>query len=924
VVFLWPVESWLRSSARQGSAEAHPTDREHRLAIDWASGFLNVAVFLACVFALKRFDISGDDLGHSGLTTIVYSACKGILTLHLLAICFTLGALLLQMWNNHARERGLPDLTFGISSCFLGASVLGLVGTVIGLAGLLKLPVVLVLVAPLTFVAPSYVAPYVAALLNKIRAAAARQDALGLTVHGCLACCLLIVGAVSLLWKALYPASAEADVWEHYLPYFREVLRTGSVGPGEVWAHYWASKAAGLIHLEGVLSDEFSAQLVSWVLIVMTTVIVIDLLRSALHSTAWALLGGIVFLSGVMTDPSIGAFARHHAAATAFIGFLVWAAVQMLSPPSRDRTLLLRSGLIVTFYAGLYLAQVVPLFVAFFGVFVVAGIVIRRLRLAVKPFAALILATIAGMLTEFLISYVCTGIASLVSVRVFWPIADQAKFGSLVGDSGMLYLLYGNNDNPPLADPWPWLARVFRLQHFLPLFTVAVAMMLAAAFARLRRANRVSALQRWDGIPAVVAGTFLMVSVVPPLLFRNESSMRLFIFLNLLVPIIALSILKLITDTCRETLVKRLSVATFLVVLSVTVVGEGLWPYRKHVEASVFYAEGRFSTAKALQRTADVYSEPERFRFVQAVRKRIGLESKIFTLTYAPGPASAFPGRGLMSEPLYSLGPRYLDMIFGTPDRAAEALRNADINYFHVSLEGKLFTGLAFSKLFRADNLTQHFALAYREGGQFLLTWRAPGDAKPLPSELTETLELKQKAVFVYPFGREFFEEAQGVVHAALERTRYCGSQSGAAVSERGCLMIGSILAESIEPILRNGMGYERLLPQNRRSVHVILHNVRTELTRRLPTQIPELHRELMSEERSPQDVAGALTRWLTTEVTTAAETAAMNACLERFARPLCERLTHRDDRIPFGMMYRSEASVANILRLNFTDVGTH
>jgi len=670
-----------------------------------------------------------------------------------------------------------------------------------------------------------------------------------------------------------------------------------------------------------VLSDEFSAQLVSWVFIAMTTVIVIDLLRPALNSTAWALFGAIVFLSGVMADPSIGAFTRHHAAITAFIGFLVWAAVQILSPKSPNRKTVFVSALIVGFYAGLYLAQVVPLFAAFFGTLVVAGTVMRRIRFAVKPFAGLLLATVAGMLTEFLISYVSTGIASLVSVRLFWPISDQEKLGSIVGDSGILYLLLANNDNPPWGEPWPWLIRVFRLQHFLPLFAGALAMMLVAAVARVRQVNRISGFQERDGIPAAVVGVFLLVSVVPPLVFRNESTMRLYLFLNLLVPIMVLSILKAVTDTCNDTQVKRRWVASFLIVLSLTVVCKELWPYREHLEASVSYADGKLSTGEALKRTADVYSEPERFEFLRAVRRGIGLESKIFTLTYAPGPASAFPGRGLMSEPMYSLGPRYLDMIFGTPEGAAQLLRKRGIDYFHLSLEGKLFTGLAFSNLFRAENLEHHFKLAYREGGQFVLTWRGPGDVEPLPPELTETLELKQKAVLVYPFERKFFEELQTAVHAALKGTGYCSPENATAVGNPGCL-IASDIAESVDQILGKRMAYEQLLPQNRHSVRAIVESIKREVTGKLPMQIPELRREVLLEHRSPRDFADALTRRLTTEVVAVAQIAVMNACITRFGRPLCEPLTHRDERIPFGVMYRSRSSVSSILGLDFTAVG--
>ncbi|MCG3769293.1 MAG: hypothetical protein JW384_00415 [Nitrosomonadaceae bacterium] len=894
-----------------------------RVAFRWFWGCLHVIVFVICVFALKRIHISDEDFGSGGLTTITYSACRAILSLYLLGVCFTLGALLLRIWNDDPRQQGISDLPFGIVCFFLGASMLGLVGTAIGLAGFLKLPVVLMLITPLIFLAPSYVVPYASSLLKKARAAAAQQDVLGQTLHGFLAWYLLIVIALLLLWKGLYPASAEADVWEHYLPYYREVLRTGSVAPNEVWVHYWASKAAGLTHIVGVLSDEFSAQLVSWALIVMTTVIVVDLLRSALSNTAWALFGAIVFLLGVMADPSIGAFTRHHAPITAFIGFLVWATVQILSPKSSHRKTIFVSALIVAFYAGLYLAQVVPLFAAFFGTLAAAAVVIRRFRFAVQPLAGLLFATIAGMLTEFLVSYVFTGVASMVSVRWFWPISDQEKFGAIVGNSGILYLIFANHDNPPWGEPWAWLNRLFRLQHFLPLFAGALAIALATALIRFRQVNRVSGFQKRDVIPAVVAGAFLLVSVIPPLVFRNESTMRLYLFLNLLVPIIVLTILKGVTDTCRETLLKRLWIAGFLIVLSLTFGWIGLRQYPEHIKASVAYAGGKLSTAEALKRTADAYGEPERFDFVQAVRRRIGLDPKIFTFTYAPGPGSAFPGRGMMSEPMYSLGPQYLELIFGTPDRAAQLLQKQGINYFHFSLEDRLFTGLAFSNLFRADSLDHHFKLAYREGRQFLLTWRGPGDVEPLPPELTETLELKQKAVLVYPFGSEFFKELQAVVRTALVETGHCGPESASAVGDSGCL-IGPDLTESVDQILRKRMAFEELLPQNRHSVQAILENIKRELTGRLPKQITELRRKVLSEHRPPQVFAEALTLRLTAEVVTMVQIEVMNACIMRFARPSCEPLTHRDEQIPFGVIYRSKLSVSNILQFDLTDVGAH
>jgi hypothetical protein len=323
------------------------------------------------------------------------------------------------------------------------------------------------------------------------------------------------------------------------------------------------------------------------------------------------------------------------------------------------------------------------------------------------------------------------------------------------------------------------------------------------------------------------------------------------------------------------------------------------------------------STAKALSRTADVFSEPERFGFMQNVRKEIGSEPKIFTLTYAPGPASAFPARGLMSEPLHSLGPRHLDIIFGTPDQAAELLRRRGINYFHLSLDGPLFTGLAFSKLFKADNLQNSFKIAYQQRRQFVLTWRAPEDFSPLPAELADTLELKQKAVFVHPFGNAFFDQLRSLVSIALKNADYCKRGSEGLTYDPTCLA-GTGLSKVTTDLLRTWMPSGALLPQNKQSIQNIFEETEAELTRDIPNRTSKLVGEVVSQQNFSQGAADALTDRITTELVTTVQIAIMNGCLKRYDCAFCETLTHRDERIPFGEIYQSRESVSKILGLEF------
>jgi hypothetical protein len=65
-------------------------------------------------------------------------------------------------------------------------------------------------------------------------------------IHALLAWCALVAGGLLLVSRGLYPGAANGDTWEHYLHYYREVLRSGSLGPNELWYHFYFSKGAGL------------------------------------------------------------------------------------------------------------------------------------------------------------------------------------------------------------------------------------------------------------------------------------------------------------------------------------------------------------------------------------------------------------------------------------------------------------------------------------------------------------------------------------------------------------------------------------------------------------------------------------------------------------------------------------------------------
>lgn len=863
-------------------------------------GLVHGLVFIAVVAVLKHIDIAGEHFDRKGIVTVLYTGGRAILSMYLLAASTVLGALILRLWRHRSTVWGEASVSHLVASFFLGGSLFGLVGTIVGIVGWLSLPFALAITLPLVILSPQCLRTRTWQLLKSDYWPAPAARSAGVMACRILTCLLLVSAAAGLVWKGLYLASAEADVWELYVQYFREVIKTGSVGPGDAWAHYFASKDAGFIHIASLLSDEFAAPLVSWCYCVGATVLLLDLLRSVSRDPAWALLGGVLFLSAVIADPTVGAFFRSHAITAALIAFLIWAAVQILLRKPETNGAIRFSAITAAFYFGLYLSPVAPLVVAFYGSLFALAMVLRRFRHAALTFAALVFATGAGILSELLVCYLATGLASLVSVKLFWPIADQVKFADRIGDSGLLYFIFYNNGNASVSNLSLWLARVLRLHQFAPMWWGAAAVLVGCVvrLGCLIRTGKLSAnedLMASRRMVLAIVILFSLVAMIPLLTIENESIMRLYFFLDLLTPILIVLVLINIIERWRPALfgvqILRPSLALWAAVvlwLSLSSQGDGIL-------ASLSFASGRLTTFNAMKSTANVFAESDRLDFMREVRREIGPNAKVFALNYAPGPAYAFPRPGLMSEPAFTLGPRYLDIIFGNPEQAVQALRERKINYFHVSVATALFSGVAFSRLFRADTIGSYLKVVLRHGNQMLLTWSQPGTPPSLPLDFLAILELKQKATMQFAFTPAFDRMIEALVRrAAAEASRCGGAPCGAIPS----------LITSTEGAVRRGLAMDRLLPENRVSAENILNEIKTELNRKIFNDKQAL--DLQSDDGRAR---------LVLTVSETVQIAFMNACIVRFGRPFCEPLTHRDERIPYGVIYQSRSNVENMLR---------
>jgi hypothetical protein len=182
-----------------------------------------------------------------------------------------------------------------------------------------------------------------------------------------------------------------------------------------------------------------------------------------------------------------------------------------------------------------------------------------------------------------------------------------------------------------------------------------------------------------------------------------------------------------------------------------------------------------------------------------------------------------------------------------------------------------------------------------------LLTWREPGEQQSLPADLLAILELKQKATLVFPFEEQFLDRLEALVRTTATDAGRCGPELAMG---HQC-DAARPMVESVDDVLRRGLALEQLLPVNRTSALQIIEETSTELRKELVGYVDASGLQVAE---SPRRVA--------TEIMNTVRIAFMNACIIRFGRPFCEPLTHRDERVPFGVIYQSQSTTENILRL--------
>jgi hypothetical protein len=867
-----------------------------------------ISFYVIIVLILKHIDVLGADYDRAGFLIISYWVLRLALAIYIMMLCIGAGSLLLQLFYSDFPSKQIDTEEYLILGFFFGSSTYGIIFILIGFAGLLNLPVALLITIPVLWISYPSICEIQRMLIPEIKFGT-KFKIFQIVIFGCL------IGVIGLLVfsKGLYPGTIDNDVWEHYLHYYREVLQNGSIWPNEIWGHFYISKGAGLFFLGNLLSDPFAAQLVSLGFIIMAGFIVFNILRKYSGDILWAVLGVIIFFA--IYD---GNFFKHHSVLTGYIAFQIWAAIQIVQQDRTRLNIVLVVASLSIFYLTFYIPIIALLLGVFWGSLAAISFLTHLIPHRTRYFIIIAIFTGLGVSTALLVNYRLTGLAEMVPLNFFWQFAEHEKFESIFGSSGILFFLneqsglhmsiLSNLKNMPL-----WICEVFRLFSLKIITLFSIAYLIFPITSILLRKNSIDHSNRLASYISlfVVLGSLILSAIAVGFFAQVASTYRLFAFTAVATSIILIIILKLLMDASSNLKLPEWYKMCFFSSLSIlALVQAGHTAIARRQPAIIKFAYGGMSFRDVLSETDGYFNRNVKFETIEKFRNRIGKDARIMALGYDPAPGYFSPGRGVVSEPSYTMGKHYLSLVFEKPAKSKALLQSTKINYFFLNLRSQLFTGLTFSSLFKADSLNNNFELVSQNGESYLLTWRTSGNTSRLPQKLVRILDLKQTGILFYPFSNEFnasihrlVRKKIGLIDTNVKRS-FLTENAG---------WIKSILPAQIKEIFQNEIEKRGSLPDNRTLFNNVVDRITGNLQIALPDLISNAWTETEAMEVGNDSFNEVLSSSISSSITTRIKTLFIEGYSIKFDKPLLKALTVTDERALFGS-YQNWSKVQSLL----------
>jgi hypothetical protein len=746
-----------------------------------------VSTLLFVAFALHIHGFKSEDAGFEtkGLRLLSYNIARLGFAGGLSLICYSAGYWTLLIFGV-APQSDFPGRKAFITCFFLGASLYGIAFYAFGLLQILSMPLGFVCTVPFLLVAERPLRALLSGRSGDLAPFAENTISAYVVWIVTLLAAIMVTGFF--VTRVMFIPNPDGNVWEHYLHYYRAVLASGSTEPNEIWHHFFNSKGGGLSLLANLLSDVFGVQLASACFVAAVGVIVFDLAAEYCRGVSWAFLATILLFAYLFGDTADGAMFRVHAVIMGYAGFFLWTTMQFYSESGARRRAIALSTFVALAYMGLYQPVSIAIFpLAFALVAVFKKMTFEKSSLAMA--LAFALTIVAGTAVTMTLNFFITGLFEVTPMRFFWAIGQQEKARAVLGTGGIGFFT-GVNDLGSGESLFARLHDTMRYPfHRLNSFLIVLPGLFLAvrAIMRLLRREPLDAPEQFlITLTAFLMPLALLTTVVPSL-----SVVRMGLY-SIIYTVLATVV---IWERTLHILVGDLWVNTYALYHSET--GQPAKFSLKCVAAAVIIVLGSaISVRTAIERVSPDALAISRFaigayslkdtmelmetrlgmvsgtsvRSVSEFRKLTGATGRMLGLVYDPSYAYFLPGKGIVSEPTYSIVRDPERLLTEDADAIVAYLQRQKIEYVSVNLPSRLFTTFAFTSLFDPLNIRKYFTVAYQNGDYFVLRLRnkAGGDAgansaaDAVPEDFVATIELKRTGALHFPFSQEFVQQLDG------------------------------------------------------------------------------------------------------------------------------------------------------------------
>jgi hypothetical protein len=540
-----------------------------------------------------------------------------------------------------------------------------------------------------------------------------------------------------LLVKGLYP-DGSGDYFNHYFPYYREVVERGNLWPNELWVHYFYDKGAGPYFLGMLIADPMAPQLVTFSFTSAAALVLLLAGRDAAPGTRWPLIAVLLFLIIYEYTPGWGEFEKTHELMVALVLAAVWASAGAFAHSDDQRNVLWPvvavADIIATVICAPTLAAILG---SIFGILFLIYLLQQTYR---KAALAFLFGAVCGILVlgTCAVNYATTGSVYLTN-RTLLMTASFTDFAKL-NDWGALFQFvatYWKTVYMSAVDvPWrlapKFLIQCIRLDLLYPLSITSAVIGAIALSVRVRDG-------KWEGSIHAQQQLLMLLAVIPVYLVVGLMAGRVephlfYRYSTFVVPLLILGgvsfwclpiagfngrVVRFVNDW-------RTPPAVFLLSLCTIVAATHPKPFfTKQLPLAARFAVGELSLDGAYsQQPGWYYPWGAIYPGSRAAYSIAGPGAIIWSFHNIT--SCMLPDCRVETLDNFIL-PKWDQVMFDDAEYARRILQDNGFNYFLFVRDNDFVDYLPKSPLFSPDNIAQYLGIAWTDGASTLLTWLGPG-----------------------------------------------------------------------------------------------------------------------------------------------------------------------------------------------------